>query len=461
MAFWHGRPSLILVAFCLTTSCRLPSRPETSNPANGDWATQGNRDALGDQVRAYVGPLVANRDFSGVVRITHNDDLLFEEAFGYADFEDGVAHSVADRFPIASVSKTVTAAAIVKLHAEGRIDYDDLLNKYLPGFAHGAKIRVKHLLRFESGLAEIDTEERLDSQRLLDQIGARALEFEPGSDSRYGNSGFNVLAILVETISRRSFEEFLRDTFFDPLQMTDTGLRRSLPGPTSLLVTPYVPGPPPPLVLKTSYSNATTELGSGGLYSNARDLSRWGQSIARKEIVDLEKEDYPWGWGKIEIEGHRGLEQTGLQPGFTASLQVFPNDGIVIVTLNNIEAGMWADWAKDLAKIVFSGQPKTRPETRAYLEAVPERLLTTVPGLYRLNGDRFVVVKAVEGDLWLHLNDYPIGRYLLPLPDGGFQLRDFTGRVYFNRSAAGSIDSLTWKLPEAWNVPEEIYLRQD
>lgn len=223
-------------------SCREQAYEEASSSHN-----------LEHRLKAYIQPLVENRDFSGVVRIIQGDQLLFEETWGYTDFEQNIEHSIDSRFAIASISKTVTAAAIIKLKSEGRISYDDLVNKHLPSFRHGNKIRISHLLRFESGLAEIDSEKKFTSQALLDEVGSYPLEFEPGTDSRYGNSGFDVLAVLIERVSQMSFEDYLHSTFFEPLKMTGSGLRRELESTDQTLVGPHIPGPPPSLVFKGSF----------------------------------------------------------------------------------------------------------------------------------------------------------------------------------------------------------------
>ncbi len=173
---WYARTLVVLLVLSSLPSCREQAYEEASSSHN-----------LEHRLKAYIQPLVENRDFSGVVRIIQGDQLLFEETWGYTDFEQNIEHSIDSRFAIASISKTVTAAAIIKLKSEGRISYDDLVNKHLPSFRHGNKIRISHLLRFESGLAEIDSEKKFTSQALLDEVGSYPLEFEPGTDSRYGS----------------------------------------------------------------------------------------------------------------------------------------------------------------------------------------------------------------------------------------------------------------------------------
>lgn len=418
---------------------------------------------LNQRLRAYMDPLAANRDFSGIVRIVRGNDLLFEGSWGYADFEREVRHSVDGRFPIASISKTMTAAAVARLKSAGTLSYDDFVSDYLPNFAHGDQIRIRHLLRFESGLAEVefDPGRRLTSDELLEEIGSSPLLFEPGTEIRYGNSGFNVLAILVERVTGQPFEEHLRDAFFDPLGMRGTGLRTQLENEDQTLVTPHKPGPPPNLVFEVPYANPYASFGSGGLYSTAEDLTKWGLALAGGEIAGIGKEEYPWGWGTTEIEEHPGLTQSGMQSGFTASLQIFPGEDIVIVLLNNIEAGMWGDWAKDLARIVFSAEPLMEHERYDYLESLPDEARERYPGWYELNPDRFVEIREMESHLWLHPNGNPAGHYLLPLTGGEFQLRDFAGRIYFNRLENGEVESLTWRLPDVWDALDETYMRRD
>ena len=434
---------LLLLSLVVLASCsRQPSKEEIER-----------------RLTEYVRPLVENREFSGVIRVERGGELLFEDAWGYADVEDEEPHTTGGHFSIASVSKTLTAAAVVKLESEGEISFDEPIGSYLPDFEYGDEITVRHLLRFESGLAEIESDRPLSSDELLDAIGSRPLEFEPGTEERYGNSGFNVLAILVERVTLKPFGEYLREAFFEPLGMDDTGLRSELEDEEETLVSPHRPGPPPELVFKAPYSNPFSAIGSGALYSTAEDLARWGLAAARNEIIDFNRLRYPWGWGTTEIEGHQGLSQTGMHSGFTSSLQVFPEQDIVIVMLNNIEAGMWGDWAKDLARIVFGTSPLMEHEPYDYLESLPEDALSDYPGRYALNRNRFVEIREESGNLWLHLNGVEIGHYLLPLEEGGYQLRDFTGRIYFNRSENGAVVSLTWELPEVWDALDETYRR--
>jgi len=416
-------------------------------------------DEIGERVTEYVRPLVENREFSGVIRIERGGELLFEDAWGYADFDREERHNTDGRFSIASVSKTLTAAAVVKLESEGEISFDEPVGSYLPDFEHGDEITVLHLLRFESGLAEIETDRPLTGAELLEEIGSRPLEFDPGTEERYGNSGYNVLAILVEEITLNPFGAYLNEAFFEPLGMDETGLRSDLDSEEEILVSPHKPGPPPDLVFKAPYSNPFSAIGSGALYSTAEDLARWGLAAARNEIIDFDRLQYPWGWGTTQIEGHQGLSQTGMHSGFTSSLQVFPEEEIVIVMLNNIEAGMWGDWAKDLSRIVFGAEPLMEHEPYDYLDTLPDGARVDYPGRYELNRNRFVEIREADGSLWLHLNGVEIGHHLLPLEEGGYQLRDFTGRIYFNRSEEGEVASLTWELPQVWDALDETYRR--
>ena len=414
---------------------------------------------LSKAVLEYMQPLLANRDFAGVICISRGTGLLFQGAWGYAEIAQGVEHTLDSRFAIASITKSLTAASIIKLKTEGRLSYEDAVGRYLPQFTYGDKIKIEHLLRFESGLAEVDADRAFTSEELLAEIGAQPLVFEPGMDSRYGNSGFDVLAMVVEAISGMSFGEYLGQTFLEPLNMAASGLRRDLKPPDTGLSAPYVPGPPPELLKREGYANPFNHFGSGGMYATARDLGAWGRAVAHKEIVDVFAEAYPWGWGRTEVAGHRGLEQTGMQTGFVASLQVFPDEDIVIVMLSNIENGLWVAWSKDLARMVFGEKPLVVPQLYDYQETLDKDRAASLLGRYALNVGRFVDIREVGGSLWLYLNDYPIGRYMLPLKDGDFQLRDFTGHIRFQEDDGKEAPSFTWYLPEVWHVDPEVYTR--
>jgi beta-lactamase family protein len=203
---------------------------------------------LAAAVDAYMEPLVRSHDFAGAVLVARGDRVLFERGYGLANAELGVPNSPTTVFRIASLTKTFTAAAIVMLAERGVIHYDDSIATYLPGYPNGSRITIRHLLLHAAGVANPPYEEivtrRLTLPQLIDQFRDRPLLFAPGTESRYSNAGYVLLAAAIERASGMSYGEFIRRNITEPL-----GLVSTFPDPQEGLVlqraSGYVPGPPP------------------------------------------------------------------------------------------------------------------------------------------------------------------------------------------------------------------------
>jgi len=411
------------------------------------------------EISEYFDNLVANRDFSGVVLIGNSEEILTTYVSGYSDFTNKKEHTNDSKFAVASISKTFTSAGILKLKNEGKIQLSDKVGKYLPEFKYGNKITILHLLRHESGLAEIGFKllknDFLNSKMLVSEIEKNPLLFEPGENGSYSNAGFSLLARIIEVVSGLTYEEYLKTKLLSPNGIVNTGDLSTQKMPKKLSK-PNFPSALPELVKSIPNVNYSLFLGSGSIYSTASDLWIWGNSIINKSKINIFDEEYPYGWGRDSIAGKFFLNQTGMNEGFVTSLYLFPDENIVIVLLSNIENGMWVDWTKDVAKIYFKDLSKVNyPQRRdVQLEQIinPDQYT----GTYKLNSDRIVEIKNNNGNLFLHLNSYYKGHYLTPTENNSFDLRSFTGKITFKNK-----DTLQWTLPKSWGGNSDIYIRQN
>jgi CubicO group peptidase (beta-lactamase class C family) len=462
----------VAIALCACDATRVSDtgagqQDPVTLQATATYESPTSHAELGKRLHTYFRPFAQNRMLSGVVRIERGGELVYQGLFGQADFEAGEPVVPDTRFGIASISKTFTAHALTLLVERGEASWDDPLSKYVPDLVHARDIKLLHLVRFESGLPEIfdligGDDRDLTREEYIAELNRADLLWEPGSEGAYGNTGFYMIALVIESVSGTSFEEFLNHEFFEPVGMKNTGDRSRLAGlEDDGLATPYQPGPPPALLHAAPYASPTLSLGAGSLYSTGKDLAAWGLAVARDRFVDLDQQDYPWGWGRDEYAGRSSLNQTGMTSGFTAALYVVPEDETVVSIVNNVEFGLWNAWGGDALRILYGEAPIAATKPYDYLPAPDPKLARAAEGRYRMNEERvFDVAYRADGQLYMTLNEWPVWRHMLPLRDGGFQLRDFTGQVFFvDEGEDGQPDLLRHVPPDHWGGDPEIYRR--
>jgi CubicO group peptidase (beta-lactamase class C family) len=397
-------------------------------------------------LHTYIQAFEERRDFSGVVRITHKNEVLFEKAYGWTDFAKRIPVQVDTRFLTASVTKTMTAAAVVRLRDMGIWALEDPIGKYLPSFPHGKKITILHLLAHKSGVTDFHQmdefatilQRRNSLSELVERIGREPLQFEPGTSGQYNNAGFVLLAHLIETVSGKSYESFLREQFFAPLGMNNTGLFNA-----DGQVKGYKPGPPPQQVVQAESFDVSYAVGSGAMTSTAADLHRWGGAIASRKPVDIFAEPWPWGWGKGEREGVKWLSQTGMMPGYICVLLVFPEEDLTVVYLGNIQSFAFNRFQKDLPAIVF-GWRHEPPPTRL---PKPEQSwrFTGVEGSYDLVDIHHFKIAAQKDHYYFTWKGATESNYLLPLEGGRLYMRQEDAMLTVKRDKEGRVEGLHFK----------------
>ena len=189
--------------------------------------------SLAKSITDSLQPFVESHTIEGaVVLVADKDNVLCLETVGYADLAAKKPMQPDTLFWIASMTKPVTATAVLMLQDEGKLSVDDPVSKYLPELtklktANGkpAKLTLRHLLTHTSGMAEATPQESKMARTLADLIphyAEKPLQFEPGTKWQYCQSGINSLGRIVEVVSGQSFPEFLQKRLFDPLGMKDT-----------------------------------------------------------------------------------------------------------------------------------------------------------------------------------------------------------------------------------------------
>jgi CubicO group peptidase (beta-lactamase class C family) len=416
------------------------------------------------KVDAYLAPHLTNRDLSGTVLIARGDTIRLGKAYGMANYELNVANTLDTKFRIASVTKTFTAAAIIMLRERGALGLDDPLLRYIPDYPKGEKITVEQLLRHRAGIpVPEDLEMRREHVSIEDVIGRlkrEPLDFEPGTDDRYSGSGYKLLAYIVQRASGRSYGDFLRGSVFQPLGMADSGEDRDepiLPNRAS----GYLPGPGR-IGLKNAYwIDLSSSIGSGSLYSTAKDLHRWARAVCSERLFRWKALPYPFGWGRRSYFGHPLIEQSGVEEGFCSYLAVSPEDGLIVVCLSNVQAGAFQRFGKDLVALALGKECETAAVHR--MVAPPGFSPDLYAGRYAspeadsfLRGIRLI---AEGGQLYYRWDKIPSRRWLMPISDTEFLDRTEGAKIRVERDGDGPAKRLTM----TWGAggPGIVYRRLD
>ena len=355
---------MVVAAGAMVVVCHIGSRCGET-PAVDDTVIEApqkpNRCTFTKEQIAAIDSVVERKcrsgNFSGVVLIGQKDSVLYERACGYANIKECLPNTDTTTFQLASVSKQFTAVAILQLYERGKLRLTDSVAKYLPGFPY-PDITIHQLLIHRSGLPNYhylcDRKKMLDDPYFSNQqIVAELIEanagryFLPNRRFQYSNTGYAVLAAVVEAVSGLKFEVYLQRNIFEPLQMSHTFTYRAMQSVT------YPPRATGYVRRRTPADDNYLDhfLGDKGIYSTANDLMKWDQGLYSGKIINADTlqlafqpmgrrirfgTNYGYGWrittyaDTIPIQFHSGWWH-----GFKTMLVRVPQDTATIVVLRN------------------------------------------------------------------------------------------------------------------------------
>lgn len=357
------------------------------------------------------------------VAIERDGKMIYHKAFGLADLEHAAPNTTETIFEAGSVSKQFTAAAILLLAGEGKLSLDDDIRKYIPELpVYDKPITIRHCMNHTSGLKDWGSvgalsgwprTTRVYTLDLAMQIICRqkSLNFSPGSEYSYSNSGYTLMVATVERVSKMTLAEFTRTRLFEPAGMKHTRWRDNF--------REVIPGRAVAYRHRAGVYEQEMPFehvhGHGGLLTTTEDLIRWNHQLATptlggKEIVTLreqqgtltngQKISYAGGLFVSSHNGFREVSHTGATAGYRAYLGWFPEKKLAVALLSNDASFNPGGFGSQVADI-FLGKERTAPPLdRPGLE-VPETVLKRFEGIYRSirNFDTFTLTLK-EGKLW-------------------------------------------------------------
>jgi len=318
-----------------------------------------------DAVRAadrLMGTMAVDQP-GAVVLVTRGTENLYSKAFGAADLEQGTPITPETRFHVASVSKQFTALAVALLAREGRLRLDEDIRVYLPELPDfGTRIRVVDLLHHTSGLRDqwdlfslsgTQIQSLLTQQAILSLVRAqRELNFPPGTEYRYSNTGYSLAAEIVARVSGMPFRRFVEERIFTPL-----GMRNSLIYDDAAQIVPrraqsYALTRAGRLELRRlNFSN----YGATSMMTTAADLQIWSRELIEPQVfapdlirslhaptrlADGTASNYGLGLYTAVVRGRTAVMHSGSDAGFRAVVASFPVDRMSIVIVSNGSADM-------------------------------------------------------------------------------------------------------------------------
>lgn len=322
------------------------------------------------QIDAIFAPLNSTTAPGAAVLVVRNGKPVFRRGYGVTDLRTLYPIDYKTNFRLASFTKQFTAACIMLLVHDGKLHYDDHLTDIFPEFpAYGKSITVRNLLNHTSGLQDYgdlmmkqypNTPEDKVPQ-ILDAGVLKILEqqtsgeFPPGSKWEYSNSGYAVLAMVVEKVSGQPFGQFLHERIFAPLKMNHTLAYEK--GKNEVPHRAYGHAKEKGVWRETDQSPTSAVLGDGGIYSSLDDLAKWDQALRNHTLLSAEEMkpaltpvqptggpakypdgsalSYGFGWFLDPYQGHKRMSHDGSTVGFRTTIQRFPDDNLTIIVLAN------------------------------------------------------------------------------------------------------------------------------
>ncbi len=299
---------------------------------------------------------IMDASFSGSILVAREGKIIHRNGYGFANYEQQILNTPDTQFLIASLTKQFTALAILQLQEQGMLNIEDTVDTYLPDFPNGSKIRIKQLLNHSSGIYNFTDQwkqirySNLSLNELQLTFNHKPLEFEPGSEVKYSNSGYILAGLIIEVLSGQPYSEYITHNIFEPLGMNNSGFGL-LENPTSNIAVGYNDEQ----VL--DLTNLTNTYAAGAISSSVNDLYLWGTSFDEKPLINknnlltifpINRKGLGLGFGSGRFKVVMGLgwffyesdygpeySHGGHIDGFSSVIARYPKQNALIIILSN------------------------------------------------------------------------------------------------------------------------------
>jgi CubicO group peptidase (beta-lactamase class C family) len=410
-----------------------------------------NAQDLGKRIDSLIEKAVKINRFNGSVLVCKAGKIVYEKAYGYQDATKHILNTSNTIYQIGSTTKEFTAAVIIKLAEQGKLSLEDKLSKYFPDYKRGNEITIKHLLTHTSGIYEILRDHAAfnegavprSMEKTLSYFMDKPLDFDPGTQYSYCNSGYILLGLIIEKVTGKPYQAVVRDFILKPLKMEHTGfdfagLKSS---DKAMGYTKYTQK----IKEESVPWDSTATFSAGSLYSTVGDLYLWHKGLSAYKVYNkasLEAATTPYleGYGlgcwidtfyQKKIVSHGGNIL-----GFTGYFGRIQEDDACVIILNNIFNHQIETIGLSIFAILYNQHYSYFDE----LKLTPDELKKYV-GEYEVNANYKVKITRAGDQLFIQRNDMP-GVKLFAYKANTFFQKDDDIRVSF-QNVNGIISKIT------------------
>lgn len=265
----------------------------------------------------------SNGMFNGAVLVAKHDSVIYKKSFGFANEETKEKITPESVFYIASVSKQFTAMGIMILQEQGKLSYEDKIKDFFPNYSEYLKnISVRQLLNHTSGLTDTEYYKLTDPSNndvLETLMKQNSLELENGKMFRYSNSGYVLLALIIEKISKKPIDQFFNQEIFEPLKMQNTTATKTAVEKFFKKVNGYN-------LIGSKIEYKSSVIGPGGIYSTLNDLEKWNKALNTNKLISEKTLNEAFKNGKLN-EGSIAINMNGQEYGYGFGWMPYQKNG--------------------------------------------------------------------------------------------------------------------------------------
>lgn len=322
-------------------------------------------DKLTAKLKHYLDRLVKVDRFSGTVLLAKDGQVIFKQAYGLASRRFDVPNKIDTKFNLGSMNKMFTAVAVAQLVEQGKLSFDDPISKYLSTdwlpIEALEKITVADLLGHTSGLGSYFSEEFMNASRArfrkVDDykplVSQSTLQFEPGADWAYSNTGMLLAGAVIEKVVAGSYFDYVRENICKPAGMINTDCyEMDRPVPNLAIGYSEITNPDGSVGWENNIFKHVVKGGpAGGGFSTVEDLLRFDRALRSNKLISKASRDRLWtatpqsegsygfGFGIKDVDGGRVVGHNGGFPGINANLDMYLDTGITVAVLANCDSG--------------------------------------------------------------------------------------------------------------------------